>query len=146
MERKQQPGMWFIFLISFSLGTTAKTECSVQCLGLKIKMHKDAKSISNGCHEHSLCPALGTISRCMWLGQVGSGGQAQKGTPVVRNVEEDGEHHVDRPGWQQGTLQWQRGRDAGDRDVEVWGCWSSWAGSHSLDQYLIYTIFTFLEP
>lgn len=74
MERKQQPGMWLIVLICFSLGTTAKTECSVEWLGLKIKMHtKMLEGTSEWCREHCPCPASGTISWWLWpaKGQVG---------------------------------------------------------------------------
>lgn len=66
MDRKQQPGMWCIFLVSFSLCTTAKTECSVEWLGLKIKIYtKTPQGICDWCREYTLCPAPGTFS--WWL-------------------------------------------------------------------------------
>lgn len=70
MDRKQQPGMWFIVLSSFSLCTTGKTECSVEELGLEIKTHTNMlEGICGWCREHTLCPAKGQVKVVAKLGQ-----------------------------------------------------------------------------
>lgn len=67
MDRKQQPEMWFVFLVSFSLCITAQTECSVEWLGLKIKVFtKMLEGIWDWFCEHTLCPAPGAFSWWLW--------------------------------------------------------------------------------
>lgn len=68
MDRKQQLGMWFLFLVSFSLGTTAKAECSAEWLGLKVKLHtKMGEGISEWCCARPLCLPSGTSSPSLFL-------------------------------------------------------------------------------
>lgn len=126
MDRKQQPGMWFIFLVSLFLCTTAKTECSVARLGLKIKTYtKMLEGICDRCLDHALCSAPGTFSSRLWpargqVGVVAKPGQAYLGClkhlsscPWPQSTaEEDGEQHVDSPGRGQGALQRKGGKDA----------------------------------
>lgn len=130
MDRKQHPEMWFVFLVSFSLCITAQTECSVEWLGLKIKVYtKMLEGIWDWWCEHTLCPAPGTFS--WWLrpaeGPVRTAAEPEHtrdaeslSHPVPdaqRAAEEDGEHHMDWPGGGQGAPQREGGRDAGDGRV-----------------------------
>lgn len=130
MDRKQHPEMWFEFLVSFSLCITAQTECSVEWLGLKIKVYtKMLEGIWDWCCEHTLCPAPGTFS--WWLrpaeGPVRTVAEPEHTRDAEslshhvpdaqRAAEEDGEHHMDWPGWGQGAPQREGGRDAGDERV-----------------------------
>lgn len=126
MDRKQQPGMCFIFLVSFSICTTAETECSVEWLGLKIKIPtKRLEGICDWCPDCSLLSTRNLLLRTMAIGMVAKPGQAYLGClkhlsscPWPQSTaEEDEEQQMDRPGRGQGALQ----REGGREDAEAGG-------------------------
>lgn len=146
MDRKQQLEMWFVFLVSFSLCTTAQTECSVEWAGLKIKIYTKMLDLRL-VWAHS---APGTRSFLLTVASRRAskdGGQAWvtpmmlKGSLIMSlmpRAAEGGEHHMDWPGWGPGAPQRGGGGDAGDRQVLVilgWFTQSRWVSdmhTHSL--------------
>lgn len=135
MDRKQQPEMWFVFLLSFSLCTTIETECSIEWVGLKIKIY--TKMLEGICDWCCLSLAPGTFSWWPWpaQGQVwmvakpehtSDAERISHHVPDAQRVaEEDGEHHTNWLGWGQGAPQGERGGDAGDGWVLVMLGWST---------------------
>lgn len=141
MDRKQQPEMWFVFLVSFSLCITAQTECSVEWRGLNIKVYtKMLEGIWDWFCEHTLCPAPGTFSWWLWPAE---GPVRTVAKPEYTCDAERISHHVPNAQKQQRRMEsttWT-GQDEGrehlrGREEAMQGMgehWLSWAGSHSLD-------------
>lgn len=123
MDRKQQPGMWFIVLFSFSL-YHSQNWMLCRGLGLEIKTHTNMlEGICDWCCEHTLCLAKGQVKVVAKPGQAHPWCLKHLSCHVPdaqRVAEENKEHHADRPGRVRGREQWEGGRkDAGPGRISV---------------------------
>lgn len=133
MDRKQQPEMWFVLLVSFSLGITAQTECSVEWHGLKIKVYtKMLEGFWDWCCEHAVSSTRNLLLMTVASWRSGKdGGHAWAHLWCRKYLSSCPWRPRSSRGGCRAPHGLARMREGG-RDKH----WLSWTGSHSLDQCL----------